>query len=84
MIRRHRLITVEGDAKRVTRSAHRHPAEVRVYAGSAETRPSAEMGGPSMCPSILLLVQPDGSYELWEINGADRTLKTEGQLREHP
>ena len=60
MIKRHRLIAVEGDGKRITRTAHRHPAEVRVYAGGPETRPSAEMGGPSMCPSVLLLVQPDG------------------------
>lgn len=84
MIRRHRLIAVEGDGKRVTRTAHQYPAEVRVYAGGPETRPSTEMGGPSMCPSVLLLVQPDGSYELWEVNGTDRTLKTEGQLREYP
>lgn len=84
MIKRHRLIAVEGDGKRITRTAHRHPAEVRVYAGGPETRPSAEMGGPSMCPSVLLLVQPDGGYELWEISGTDRTLKTEGQLKEYP
>lgn len=84
MIKRHRLIAVEGDGKRITRTAHRHPAEVRVYAGGIGTRPNLAMGGPSMCPSILLEVLPDGSYELWEINGTDRTLKAEGQLKEYP